>query len=574
MVILLIARPFFSFSQSLSLEIKSTDPKYSTIEKYKIVKKFKNQTEIQKELNKALHYYFKMGFLTATIDTLHVDSLQYVAYLGLGEKYMLSKLKFIIPEKDSNQLKSLGILGDYNKNKAFNYPEIQNLIEKTIQFYENNGYPFANITPDSIKIIDNTAQISFIVEKNNFISIDSIIIKGNAKISANYLKSYLGYLKGAPYSETYIKTIDAKIREIQFVTAIKPSETSFTENSATIYLYLAEKNANQFDGLVGFLPNNEVTGKLIINGELRIKLGNSFKQGEVINLNWRKFDQKSQDLNVNVVYPFLFKTPFGLDYRLLLFKQDTSYLNLTNNIGLQYHLTGLNYLKIFIENNSSNLISTTGLSQSGSLYPLTDMNSTLFGAEYFISQLDYSGNPRKGLRIKVSSAAGSKKIIENQALNPDNYSGVKLKTNQYKIATDLAFYFPVSKQTTLLIEQKGGFLKNERLYDNELFRLGGLRTLRGFDEESIRAGVFSVLNIEYRYLLETNSFIAVFLNGAYYEKNTVSGKITDTPYGFGAGLSFETKPGIFSIYYALGKQFSNPIEFRSAKIHFGFVNMF
>ena len=29
-------------------------------------------------------------------------------------------------------------------------------------------------------------------------------------------------------------------------------------------------------------------------------------------------------------------------------------------------------------------------------------------------------------------------------------------------------------------------------------------------------------------------------------------------------MSFETKAGIFSISYALGKQFDNPIEFRSA----------
>jgi hypothetical protein len=44
--------------------------------------------------------------------------------------------------------------------------------------------------------------------------------------------------------------------------------------------------------------------------------------------------------------------------------------------------------------------------------------------------------------------------------------------------------------------------------------------------------------------------------------------------GFGAGLTFETKAGIFGLSYAVGKQNSNPLDFRSSKIHFGYVNIF
>jgi outer membrane translocation and assembly module TamA len=80
--------------------------------------------------------------------------------------------------------------------------------------------------------------------------------------------------------------------------------------------------------------------------------------------------------------------------------------------------------------------------------------------------------------------------------------------------------------------------------------------------------------VEYRYLFEQNSYLFAFWNGAYYESRTSTAFIHDTPYGFGAGVSFETKAGIFSLSYALGKQFSNPINFKSAKIHFGIVSYF
>ena len=112
------------------------------------------------------------------------------------------------------------------------------------------------------------------------------------------------------------------------------------------------------------------------------------------------------------------------------------------------------------------------------------------------------------------------------------------------------------------------------MFDNELIRIGGLFTLRGFDEESIFATFYSIATVEYRYILEQNSFLYLFFDGAYYEKDNVKGYVSDRPIGFGAGMSFDTKAGIFSISYALGKQFDNPILFRSAKIHFGFINYF
>lgn len=121
---------------------------------------------------------------------------------------------------------------------------------------------------------------------------------------------------------------------------------------------------------------------------------------------------------------------------------------------------------------------------------------------------------------------------------------------------------------------KSGIVYNDRLFTNELFRIGGLKSLRGFDEESIYASTFSIGKIEYRFLLEQNSFLFAFINGAYYENKSRNFNLKDTPFGFGAGMNFETRIGIMSISYALGKQFSNPVYFRNAKVHFGIVNYF
>jgi hypothetical protein len=84
-----------------------------------------------------------------------------------------------------------------------------------------------------------------------------------------------------------------------------------------------------------------------------------------------------------------------------------------------------------------------------------------------------------------------------------------------------------------------------------------------------------MLEVEYRYLLGPNSYIKAFWNGAYYEDRSAGKPFSsDTPWGFGIGGNIETKAGILSILYALGKEKKNNFELRAGKIHFGISSYF
>jgi hemolysin activation/secretion protein len=123
-------------------------------------------------------------------------------------------------------------------------------------------------------------------------------------------------------------------------------------------------------------------------------------------------------------------------------------------------------------------------------------------------------------------------------------------------------------------EVNAAWFQTESLFLNELFRIGGLKTLRGFDEQSIFANKFAITNAELRYLLGKNSNVFAFYNQAWYVNEVTKNRISDNPFGFGLGLIFESGAGLFTLVYAVGKQFQNPIEFNSAKIHFGYINYF
>ncbi|MCB0566000.1 MAG: hypothetical protein KDD01_16640, partial [Phaeodactylibacter sp.] len=71
-----------------------------------------------------------------------------------------------------------------------------------------------------------------------------------------------------------------------------------------------------------------------------------------------------------------------------------------------------------------------------------------------------------------------------------------------------------------------------------------------------------------------NSYLYAFGDYAYVEDKTSTKNITDQPYGFGAGITFETAVGLFGVSLAYGKRLDNPIDFSAPKVHFGYVSLF
>lgn len=541
------------------------------VKKISYQKTFLTREERNKERQRILFVCYDNAYLTAAYDSIAGDSLTQKAYLSLGAQYKWAYLRK--GNVDEGVLSETGFREKLYSNRPVKYKDVKRVQEKIITYYENNGYPFASIRLDSVMITGDKISAQLLLEKNREEKIDSVIIKGNAKIAPVYMYNYLDIKPGSEYNESKLQKVNTRLRELPFVTVRKPSSVVFTNKFNKLVLSLDKKRASQFDGVVGVLPDN-TTGKILFTGDVRLKLQNGLGRGELIDLNWSRLQTQTQNLAVRLVYPFILRSPFGLDYNFTLYKKDTTYLDVSQNIGVQYLLSGGNYLKLFYNNKSSSLLSTSGLEYLTTLPAYADVHSNMYGAGLKMERLDYRLNPRKGFSILANASAGEKTIKKNSKLNPVVYDGLKLRSAQYTADLQASVYFPVLGRSAIKAGNQSAFLYGESTFQNELFRIGGLKTLRGFDEESIYASSYSIFTLEYHFILEQNSYLYVFGDGAWYENKSTADYVKDTPYGFGAGISFETKAGIFSINYALGKQFDNPIELKSGKIHFGIVNYF
>ncbi len=565
---------FFSFTQLFSQKIELKLAFNDTILKpIKIVSynKYINQAELKAELKEVISQLNSQAYLTATIDSILIDSIQFKVYLHLGKQYKWTYLT--TSNIDEEVLSKIGFRDKIFMNRPFNNRQLYSFYEKIIKHYENNGFPFASLQIDSLGIFKNTISANLNLTKNKFCLVDSVKIVGTATISDQYIQNYIRIKDGDYYNETLIKNISNRIKELPFVEENQPFKVIFKEHENELLLHLKKKKASRFNGVLGIQPDNN-TGEIRFTGDVKLNLVNSFKKGEEIDFNWRSIQKNTQDLKAKFSYPFLFNTPFGFDYNFKLYKKDTTFIDVFNKIGIRYILKGNNYMSVLFQNKSSSLLSTAGFESLTILPNFADISTQLYGISFYYAKLDYRLNPRKGYEIDTEGALGTKKIKKNNVLNESLYDDIKLNSNLYNVSLNASIYFPIKNRSVIKVGTQNGLTYNDNLFENELLRIGGLFTLRGFDEESIYTSAFTVQTIEYRFILEQNSYLYLFADGAYYENRKINSNISDTPFGFGAGMSFETKAGIFSISYALGKQFDNPILFKNAKVHFGFVNYF
>ena len=552
------------------LKIVNTDSQ-AVFKKISFKKQVTSKEFILTETNKIYVSLVNEGYISASIDSIKQDSTTYTAFINAGEKYKWVNLRYA--KKDQGIISKLGYNERFFANRPFKFTDLARFMEKLIVYYENNGYPFVSAKLDSLQFNQSNVNAIVKIEKNVFVKLDSLVTEGTGKVSQKFLLRYLGIKNGMPYNAEVFSGVSKKIKQLPFVTEKKTPIIQLTDKQNKMYLFLEKKTASQFDGIVGILPSDN--GKTVFTGDLKIKLVNSIlKSGETFDLNWRRLQTQTQDLKASVIYPYIAGLPVGVDYGIKIYKKDTTFLDVNNAVGLNYYFNGLNYIKAFYKQRNANLISTSGLSNITILPEYADVITKAYGLGLFIEKFDYRFNPRKGFGVNVQGSVGNRQIRKNPKINDIAYSTIPLKTSQYQFEGAIAGYINLTKNHVLKLSSQFGSVFGNTIYKNELFRIGGLRTLRGFDEESIYTSTYVIPTLEYRFLFEKNSNIFLFAEGAWYENGNVAGYSNDTPMSVGAGINFETKAGIFNLSYALGKQYSNGFDLRIGKIHVGLTALF
>jgi hypothetical protein len=239
------------------------------------------------------------------------------------------------------------------------------------------------------------------------------------------------------------------------------------------------------------LPNNQqLDGTLLLTVDAKIKLQNTFAKGETIALNWQQIQPKSPRLNIQFIQPYIFSSAFGFDFQFDLFKKDSSFLNLQTNVGIVYEANAKHTTKILYQSYKTNLldIDTNNIKITKQLPDIIDVVTNSLGVDYLYNNTNYKLNPSKGNELQITVTAGSRKILQNNAITQikdANYNYTSLydsldkNTYQLKLKVQTAKYLLTGKYAVIKTGIKAGWLQSPTIFRNEMFQIGGLKPYVG-----------------------------------------------------------------------------------------------
>ncbi|WP_430467568.1 POTRA domain-containing protein [Winogradskyella ouciana] len=543
-----------SNAQTLNLDVSGEDKnKTAIIDSIGYSTSFDNYNGIESELNSLKYRLTRLGFIDTTIDSIikQNDTL-FKASLFLGNK--INRIRIVYDSSFNAEL-----LNFINHTKDENYfeldiTELESALNQLNSKIAEQGDPFSTLQLINIyKLNPDLISAQLKIVNNQKRRIDKIIVKGYEKFPQSYIKRFMKLRTGKTFNLNEIKNKVELLEDLRFANKIKDPEVLFTQDSTTLYLYVEKKQTNNFDGYLGF-GTNENTNKIEFDGYLDLRLINNLNFGETLNLFYKSDEIDQQTFRVDADLPYLFGSPVGLQVGLNIFRKDTTFSNAKQYAKINYQINARHRIGAGITStNSTNL-----LNNDTSI--LNDYKSNYYTLNYNFTEPQFY-DPLFPINFWFDLSYG----FGDRENDMGNQSQTVSNLDTYKI-------FNLNPKNSVYTRFNGAILTSDDYLDNELFRFGGINSIRGFEENSLVANLYGVINTEYRYRLSNSIYVHSVLDAAYFEN-----QITDTKeklFGFGFGLGLLTNAGLFRLNYSSGKSENRQFRLSDSKVHVSLTTTF
>ncbi|WP_347374208.1 ShlB/FhaC/HecB family hemolysin secretion/activation protein [Aequorivita sp. Q41] len=543
-------------AQELSLSIKSEKLiTEATLDSLQMQTNFSDFASLKKETDTIHLKIQRMGYIESELLEIQKENdSSYTAHFFFGKKY--NELKIFYSEEDFNQKELQRVTSEITDTYfILPFETIPNSLKKLTALRNQKGNAFARLRLiDFTKDENDKLSATLAVANGNIRIVDSIAIKGYEKFPQSFIRYYAGVKKGAVFNQQKLITQNENLNSLGFVSTIKPPEALFRKDSTVVYFYLEKQNNNLFDGILGF-ATNEDTQKLEFNGYLNLELNNNLNYGEQLLINYKSDGKEQVNFRTKLTLPYVFKTPFGVSGELKIFKRDSTFITTEQQLKATYQI---------------NPTSTTYIG-----YRSYDSSNLL--------DIAVAGNPVENFKSKFLIAGATYLKPQNKILFPIKTAisidaGIGIRDtegkteDQLRVEATLNNIFNLNFKNSIFLQNITSVLFSDTYLVNELFRFGGINSIRGFNENSIDASLFSILNTEYRYQFNDGVYIHSIIDFGYFENETQS--LKQNLYSYGVGLGLNTKAGLFKFNIANGNSDSQDFNFSNTKIHISVSSKF
>ncbi|NNL82863.1 MAG: hypothetical protein HKP28_05700 [Winogradskyella sp.] len=539
--------------QSLKLVIEGeTKSATTTLDSIGYKTTFTNYRSIKNELNTLVDRYQKLGYIESTLESIKKNNdSTYLVNIRLGRHINHITIK-VLPEINP-LIKKLNLKEVSANTYEVKISEVERLLNRLNIILTESGDPFTSVQLINITVNNNQLIADLVVRSNQLRYIDKVIIKGYEAFPKSFIKRFLKIKTGDLFDINKIKRKTRQLNDLSFANQIKEPEVLFSKDSTLLYLYLEKSKANNFDGFLGF-GTNETTNKFDLDGYLNLQLINNLNYGESLRLLYKSDEIDQQTFNLSAELPYMFSSPIGLDVGLNIFKKDSTFITVNQTAKLTYQINSKQRLAAGIQ-----YVSSSDLNNTNTL-DVNDYNSNFYLLNYTYRQTQlYDRLFPVNFLLDINASFGKR------SSNNINVSQSSFNLHTFKI-------FNLNNRNSIFTRLTAAQLNSENYLDNELFRFGGINSVRGFEENSLVANLYGVINTEYRYRLGNNLYVHSVLDASYAENELLNN--TSKLFGFGFGFGLLTNAGLFKFTYASGKTQDRQFKLSDSKIHISLTATF
>jgi len=442
-------------------------------------------------------YYQDRGYVRFSMDSTQVTitpdkkDIYITMNITEGEKYLVNEISLagtlVVPEDELRKLILIKSGDVFSRNKMI---DTKNLMTRRLG---NEGYAFAkvNVIP---KINDETLQVelAYFIDPGKKVYVNRISFSGNYKTNDEVLRREVRLMEGGELSNDKLERSKIRLQRLPYIEEVVVSKDPVpgTADLVDININIKERMSGSFNIGAGFSQ----TQGFVFN--LGLTMDNLNGTGENLVLNFNN-DQ------ANKVYSVAFTDPYhtidgisrtiSMSYR----ERDAAAADISNyfensygvNLSYGIPLTEYDRLRIGVGYEATDIL-------RGTTNVAADVDAFL--KEYTDGSINANGEPDKATIDSYTLLASFSHDTRNRTIfaTTGNSQSVSLDftlpnsdVEYYKITYQNKFYFPINRSVTTLVRTDiaygDGYGDNKSYPFFQRFYAGGLRTVRGFDSNSL-----------------------------------------------------------------------------------------
>lgn len=436
------------------------------------------EEELDQDVGRLENFYHNQGYIHAKVGDPQVDfqqdSIKISIKIDEGPQFKVGKVDvqgdLIVPREELLQKIKL------DEEEYFNRTVLRNDVILLTDLYGDAGYAYADVAPRSQEDPDRlVVDIVYQIDKGQQVYFEEIVISGNTKTRDKVIRRQLEVHEQGLYSGARLKRSVRNLYRLDYFQDVKVNTVKGSaDDNMVLNIGVEEKSTGQFSFGGGFSNTESVF--LMASVAQRNFLG----RGQNLTLRG-ELGGKTTRLMLGFTEPWLFDIPLSAGFRIYRWEREFDAYDRDSWGG------SVNFGYPVWSNTRVNL----GFGYDNARIEVTEPGGLPISIEELVQEFGDDNiitlNTEAGLRYDTRDRIFSATEGSNHYITVE-YAGFGGDIGFVKTVGQLSWYVPMWWDFVGFVRGKGGYVTESGdgfLPDYEKFFLGGIDSVRGFDEDDI-----------------------------------------------------------------------------------------